>query len=162
MWITNSFAAKVLVWVAAALLPVNMLFAGACGCGERSPGDAQNKSLITSAPANCCCHSGAACRCCHRAQKVQQTTCCKNRSHQAADSRGHFAPLCVCPSNRTPATQIPLSDSSAAKQLIGHACAFLSPGTAAELASASPSAADNLYFPIAMLDRLSILCRFTI
>jgi hypothetical protein len=163
VWIAHSNIAKVLVWLAAALMPADILLAGTCGCGELNTTHGQGKLVKTLAPAACCCHSSTVCQCCHRAQNNPQSVCCKNRTQQPVSSRGAISPLCVCFGSRAPAPQIPLPDSSAAKQLTGQTFACLVPAAVVELSSpklsdigACPSS------PASPLERLSNLCRFLI
>jgi hypothetical protein len=163
MWILKSYTAKVLVWLAAALLPGDMLLAGACGCGERNGSDAQGKSAKASQVAACCCHSGAVCQCCHRAKNVKQSACCKNRTNNSNTSRGGLSPVCVCSSGRVPAPQIPISDSSVAKQLAGHAWASLAPTAVVTVHAPALNITGDLFvLPVTSLDRLSNLCRLII
>jgi len=163
MWIVNSYTAKVLVWLAAALMPGDMLLAGTCGCGERGVNDAQGKSAKTYQSAACCCHGCAVCQGRHQAEKVRSSACCKNRTGQPVSSRNKISQLCVCPGGQVPASQTTLPDSSAAKQIIGHAWACLGLTAAVGLSSPSLSFIGNCpSLPATPLERLSTLCRFII
>jgi hypothetical protein len=163
MWIRNSYTAKMLVWLAAALMPGDMLLAGSCGCGEQKGSDAQCKSANSSQAAACCCHTGAVCQCCHRAQNNKKSACCKDRTNNNKTSRGGISLACVCSSSRVPASQIPLPDSSAAKQLVGHAWASLAPAAVVDLYSPSLTLTGDFYaLPATPLERLSNLCRLII
>jgi len=163
MWILNSYTAKVIVWLAAALMPGEMLFAGSCGCGEQNASDVQGKTVKTLTAACFCCQGGAVCRCCHRAQKSQQSACCKNRTGQSVSSRSAIVTLCTCPGSRAPAPQIPPPDSSTAKQLLGQAHACLGPAAVAEIPSPTLHSMGNCpSLPATPLERLSNLCRLII
>lgn len=163
MWISRSYIAKVLVWLAAALMPCDMLLAGTCACGERNAGDTQAQAVNTSAAPSCCCHKGAVCQCSHRAQKNHQSACCKNRTPQPVSSHSGISQICLCSGGRVPAPQTPLPDSSAAKQLIGHVCACLGPPAVVEPSAPRLTAiGDCPSIPATSLDRLSTLCRLLI
>ncbi|MGD0516265.1 MAG: hypothetical protein ABSA26_01910 [Thermoguttaceae bacterium] len=163
MQIINSYPAKALVWLAAALLPWDMLLAGACRCGEHIVGCEHGKSVNTISPAACRCHCGAACPCCHQAKKTRQSACCKNRTGNPLASRGAISPLCDCCRGHAPAPQIPPPDSSAAKQLLGHSWAGIAPAAIVELPYPTlHSIGICPSLPANSLARLSNLCRLNI
>jgi hypothetical protein len=113
--------------------------------------------------AACCCHSGTVCQCCHRAKNIKQSACCKHRTNNTNTSRGGISSACVCSGGRVPAPQIPLPDSSVAKQLAGHSWASLAPTAVVELHSPSLTfTGDFPALPVTPLERLSNLCRLII
>ncbi|MGA2058973.1 MAG: hypothetical protein ABSG67_00720, partial [Thermoguttaceae bacterium] len=131
MWITKSYIVKLLVWLAAALMPADVLIAGPCMCGG-STSDVQVNAQNTHQGMTCCCHPGAICQCCHRAKKTQQSACCKNRAPQFNSTQSAVSTACNCPGGKTPMPQNTLPNSSA-KQLINHAYACLAPASTAIL-----------------------------
>jgi len=160
MWFANSYTTKVIVWLAAALMPCDMLLAGTCPCNQQQTGSPQAK---ISTPATCCCHPGAVCQCRHRAERSRQSACCKSRIHLPVSSRAAIVTLCTCSGNRAPAPQIPLPDSSAAKQTIGQAYACLGLMAVVEYSSSTLHFAGNYpSIPSTPLERLSNLCRLII
>jgi hypothetical protein len=163
MWIVNSYTVKVLVWLSAASMPCDMLLAGTCGCDGQNTSNTQCNSAQLSPATNCCCHSGTVCKCCHRANNVKQSACCKNKTGNANTARDGFSPVCFCSGGRVPAPQIPLSDSSLAKQLAGHAWVNIAPAAVVGLPSPSLSFIGNcLSLPATPLERLSNICRLII
>lgn len=163
MQIINSYPAKVIVYLAAALLPWDMFLAGACQCGRQNAGCGHGKSVNTISAAACCCHCGAGCRCCHQAKKVPHSACCKNRTGNLDTSRGAILPLCDCCRGHAPGPQTSPPDSSAAKQLLGHAWAGINPAAVVELPShALYSIGVCPFLPANSLARLSNLCRLNI
>jgi hypothetical protein len=162
MWITKSYIAKLLVWLAAALMPADALLASACMCAEPMAGDLQGKTINTHQAMTCCCHPGAVCQCCHRMKKTTQSACCKNRATQFTSSHSAISANCNCPSGKTPLPQNTLPDSSA-RQLINHAYACLAPASAAILAPGLVHSFDQCSsIPATPLERLSNLCRLII
>jgi hypothetical protein len=162
MWITKSYIVKLLVWLAAALMPADLLIAGPCMCAASITGDVQAKMLNTHQAMTCCCHPGAICQCCHRAKTTQHSTCCKNRAPQSNSTQSAVSTACNCPGSKTPVPQNTLPDSSA-KQLINHAYACLASASAAVL---PPDALHSIdlcpSIPATPLERLSNLCRLII
>jgi hypothetical protein len=162
MWITNSHIAKAIVWMAAVMLPANMLLADVCGCSDQNTGNISVKAAMTHSALPGCC-IGKVCKCGHKAQKIRKATCCENKTAQSVSSRSALASPCTCAGNQTPVTQTTLPDSSAAKQSTNHATACVGLTSV----SALPSAC--LHFvvqfpslPATPLERLSNLCRLII
>jgi hypothetical protein len=161
MWITKSYIAKLLVWLAAALMPADVLLVGPCLCAG-STGNVQVNVPNTNHPMTCCCHPGAICQCSHRAKTTQQSACCKNRAPQSNSTQSAVFTSCNCPGSKTPAPQNTLPDSSA-KQLINHASACLAPASTAILPSdALHSIVQCPSILATPLERLSNLCRLII
>ncbi|MGA2799435.1 MAG: hypothetical protein ABSE63_17775 [Thermoguttaceae bacterium] len=162
MWITKSYIAKLLVWLAAALMPADVLLAGPCMCAGSMAGDVQAKTANTLQFQACCCHPGAICQCCHRAKTTQGSACCKNRILQINSTRSAVSTACNCPGGKTPMPQNTLPNSSA-KQLINNAYACLAPASAAVLPpDALHSISQCPSIPATPLERLSNLCRLII
>ena len=162
MWITKSYIAKLLVWLAAALMPADVLLAGACSCAEPMAGGVQGKTANTHQAMQCCCHPGAVCQCCHRANKARQSSCCKNRAPQLNSTQSAVSTACNCPGGKTPMPQNTLPGSSS-KQLINHAYACLAPASAAVLPPDALHSIDQCpSIPATPLERLSNLCRLII
>ena len=162
MWITRSYIAKLLVWLAAALMPADVLLSGACTCSEPMAGDVQGKAANTLQSQTCCCHPGAVCQCCHRANKARQSSCCKNCTPQFKSTQSAVSTACNCPCGKTPMPQNTLPNSSG-KQLINHAFAYLAPPSAAILPPGALHSIDQCpTIPATPLERLSHLCRLII
>src|SRR3989304_7454050 len=104
MWMVNSHISKAVVWLAAALLPADILSAGNCGCNDQSTGNANAKSVETHQAAGCCCSGGAVCQCKHKIQKVEKSACCKNHG-VSLNSSSPVVQVCVCPGNKTPVSK---------------------------------------------------------
>ncbi|MGD0381962.1 MAG: hypothetical protein ABSA77_00480 [Thermoguttaceae bacterium] len=162
MWITKSLIAKLLVWLAAALMPADVLLTGACRCAGPMAGDVQGKAANTLQFQACCCHPGAVCQCCHHMKKTQQSACCKNRAPQFNATQSAVSTTCNCPGGKTPMPQNTLPNSSA-KQLINHAYACLASAAAAVLPPDALYSIDQCpSIPATPLERLSTLCRLII
>jgi hypothetical protein len=163
MWIVNSNIAKALVWLAAAMLPADALYAGVCNCNEPSAVNARSKSAETHRGAMPCCRGGKTCKCCcHKMQNARRSACCANKLAGLAASRSPVAQVCNCPGNQTPESKTTLPGTSAARQLVNHAVACLGLTTAASPSPVLHSANQDSSLAAAQLDRLSNLCRLNI
>jgi hypothetical protein len=161
MWITKSYIARFLVWLAAALMPADLLLAGACSCSDPTTGIVQGKTAGALQFQSCCCHPGSVCQCGHRMKNMHQSACCQNRALQSNSTQSAVSTACNCSGDKTPMPQNTLPDTSA-KQLINHAYACLAT-TAAVLPPGELHSIDQCHsIPATPLERLSNLCRLII
>jgi hypothetical protein len=162
MWIADSYLAKTFVWLAAALMPFNMLLAGACGCGDRIASGAPAISITVHQNAIHCC-GRTVCKCHHNNINGHKSACCKNKTEQPISPRSTLISVCVCPGGQTPASQTTLPNSSVAKQLVGQAHFCLGPMAVVDYPSPLLSSINNGdSFPATPLERLSNFCRLVI
>jgi len=162
MWIIKSQIAKAIVWLAAAMLPANVLSVGNCACNGQNSGGANVKAAVAHPALPDCC-KGKVCKCGHKVQKPRKATCCENQTAQSISSRSALESPCACSSNQTPATQTTLPDSSAAKQTTNHATACVGLSSVSALYSAClHTVAEFPSLPATPLERLSNLCRLII
>jgi hypothetical protein len=141
----DSITAKVLVWLAAILLPGETLPVMSCECGSHSPPRA-----VSSAQHRCCCGDKGRCCCC----------CCKG----GADPHGG---PCHCAANQSAPAPVPLpgnsrtdntKSSQSASSLGGVATvAILVPSVIVAHANQQPTIPGS-----SAPERLSILCRLVI
>jgi hypothetical protein len=162
MWIARSYTAKMLVWLAAALMPADVVFAGTCRCVGAATGNIQVNAVAAQQTRTCCCHGSAVCQCHHQAKKAKQSACCKNKTGRIHSTNSEVFTSCNCPGNTTPAPQNTLPDSLA-KQLIGSAYACLASTAMAILPTNDfYSSNQNTSISATPLERLSHLCRLII
>jgi hypothetical protein len=158
MWVVKSYTSKVVVWLAAALVPCNILWTGECGCGERAPGP----SKIHQYTAGCCC-GDTECKCCHKIQKAHKSACCKNQTRQTPSHQKSVSKICVCPGSQTPASQTTLPESSPAKHSLGNSHDFIGPAAVTVLPCQWSSSTGIVpSYPATSQERLSNLCRLII
>ena len=151
----NQSVAKLLVYMAAALMPWDLPFAAACPC---STGAAQANS-----PKSCCGTPGCNC---HRAASPVKRSCCsasKALLQSAPRAGNRDSVTCTCHSKNQPQPQTPSNDSRNLKEQPA-----AMPASAAALLGIPPadilraSAADFTLYPLSALERCGALCRFLI
>jgi hypothetical protein len=158
MWFVNSYTSKVIVWLAAALVPCNILWAGECGCGKRTPAP----SKIHQYAAGCCC-GNTECKCCHKVQKSHISACCKNQTRQTSSPQKSVSEICTCPGSKTPVSQTTLPESSQVKHSLGNANAVVGLAVITDLPDQwSSSTGIFPSYPATLQERLSNLCRLII
>jgi hypothetical protein len=151
----NHSFAKVLVWLAAALMPWDLSFASACPCAGGTPGTKSSKS---------CCGTSA-CTCHHQVAQPVKRSCCSGRSSLQAVSPAAKDSLvkCTCHAKDQPQPQTPPNDSRNLKEPVGTAAASsVSPLAIPPTITACASAADFTFYPLSALERCGALCRFLI
>ena len=151
----NQSIAKVLVYLAAALMPWDLSFAFACPCTNGAEGVNSSKS--------CCGTPGCTC---HRAAKPAKRSCCSagKTSLQAASPAGNTCSVeCKCRAKNQPQPQTPSNDSRNLKeQLAAAPSSMAAPMGIPPAESAGMSAANSSFFPLSALERCGALCRFLI
>lgn len=171
----NSITAKVLVWLAAILVPVETLPAMGCDCGSHSPGSAVAKSVrADAAPAARCPHCTSRSRpghsCCGTAaSSAQHGRCCGGSGSCCCCCKGgpgsHGGP-CQCAANKSAPAPDPLPDNSRTentKSSLGSSSDTVT--TIAVLVSSlvlAQAAQQPSLLACTSLERLSTLCRLVI
>ena len=158
-----NLVSKALVWLTAALLPVQTAFPETCGC-ERPAQHAKGHGSAT--PTHCghsgCCRNGGVSKCC-AALVTARRSCCGSRTATPCEpesARGS----CHCVSQESPTPAPTRSDnSSSAKEVL---CQFhFATGWLAIVGPQLEGAfapRDFAALPATSLQRLSTLCRFLI
>ena len=151
----NQSVAKVLVYLAAALMPWDLSIAFACPCMGGTADANSSKS--------CCGTPG--CTCNHAAQPVKRSCCLARKSSlQTASPAGNRGAVdCKCRAKHQPQPQSPSNDSRNPKeQLAGAPSSVMAimgiPPADATLASL----ANFSSYPLSALERCGALCRFLI
>jgi hypothetical protein len=161
MWIASSYTARALVWLAAAMLPCDVLWAGSCVCGEQVAA-AQGKAAGAHRAA-CCCNGGAVCQCCHGDQNLKKSACCASRARIHNASPGPVAKASFCPCARAPESRTTPAGSSGAKQSNSQTGACLAVTASSGLCGVSMSSIGNWFSsPATSPERLSVFCRLNI
>lgn len=165
MCCSNYLAPKALVWLAAALLPVQAAFPANCGCERPSQRD---RGHTTATPPTHCGHSG-----CCRGVGVSECfanlgtgapRCAWCRPKMAASECACVCGFCRCASHESPTPAPTRSDNApSAKEVLCHgtlaAASLLVVGPQIDNAFAPRNLAAS---PATSLQRLSTLCRFLI
>lgn len=156
---------KALVWMTAALLPLQAAFPSSCG-GERSEcrhGDMLQSSSLGTSGRHCrCCRNTGASGCCAKS-RMTGCTCggsCANLSSRTTPSGGQCH--CFSQESRAP-TPAPVDNSRVVKQVVNKinlTTGWLSVAKPRLANAISPG--DVAALPLSSLDRLSVLCRFVI
>ena len=151
----NQSIAKVLVYLAAAIMPWDMSFAFACPCPGGTAG--------TNSPKSCCGTAGCTC---HHAAKPEKRSCCSTgkSSLQSASSAGNTCSVeCKCQAKNQPQPQTPSNDSRNLKeQLAAASSGVITPLRIPPVDAACIFAADFSFYPLSALERCGALCRFLI
>jgi hypothetical protein len=151
----NQSVARVLVYLAAALMPWDLSFAAACPCTGGTAG--------ANSPKSCCGTPGCTC---HHAAKPAKRSCCSagKASLQAASPAGNTCSVeCKCRAKNQPQPQTPSNDSRNLKeQLAAAPSSVTAPLGIPPADAACTSAANFSFYPLSALERCGALCRFLI
>lgn len=164
MRFTTRLASNALVWLSAALLPVQTAFPSTCGC-ERAGRDAIGQARSTPPKQRChsgCCWGSGLSACC-AASGTAQRACCASRAAVPSESACADG-LCRCASGESSTPAPTRSDNStSAKEVLGHpnlgVVALL---TVRPQSDGVTAPGDVAALPRTSLERLSALCRFLI
>jgi hypothetical protein len=170
----NSITAKVLVWLAAILVPVEALPLGACDCGSPSPQSATLKSgLADAAPAAKCPHCAARLRAQHSCcggtavSSAEHKCCCCGDGPCHCSCKGkmgsHGSP-CQCAANKSAPAPAPLPSNSRTdntKSSLGSSSDTTVAVVISSVVLASAAQQPSL-LACTSLERLNTLCRLVI
>jgi hypothetical protein len=153
MQMANSNLAKVLVWLAAVLMPWDLSVAIGCPCGD---GKADIKT------SNGCCHSSSGCRCCHANETKR--SCCQSKKATVQSPPGSTGSMaCTCGSKNRPEPQNQPAGSQNQKEQAGPTPSNAVPAIRVPTADARcPTVAESFSDPLSALARCETLCRFLI
>jgi len=164
MRFTTRLASKALVWLSAALLPVQTAYPATCGC-ERPVQHAKGHGSATP-PTHCghsgCCHNGRVSECCAALASVR-SSCCGSRTATACEPESASG-SCHCAPQEPPTPAPTRSDnSSSAKEVLCHGTLAVASLAVVRPQMDNPLApSDFAALPATSLQRLSALCRFLI
>jgi hypothetical protein len=169
----NNFITKVLVWLAALLVPVETLPVMACDCGGHS---SQSTGLFpsrtdarpTAKCPRCAARSQGRHSCCggKATTSNQQGSCCKARGSCCCCKSGNGGGQCMCSANKSAPVPDPLQNNSrtnntktslSASTDLVIAVPVVVPPLLIARAACQPS-----FFASTSLERLSALCRLVI
>jgi hypothetical protein len=171
MRLFNGITAKVLVWLAAILVPADALPLMACGCGSHAPGSACRADArpaakcphcnSTSRPQKSCCGSTAV-------ASTEQGSCCgaKGSCCCCKGTLGSEGSLCLCAVKKSAPASAPLPGNSRTDNTKSvSTCSF--GGLAAAMVLVRPTTPARADQQATLLcssapERLSILCRLVI
>jgi hypothetical protein len=147
--------AKLLVFMAAALMPWDFSFAFGCGCSDESPGGHSTKS---------CCGT-TSCTCRHAAAPAKRSCCAGRHAALTQSPRGDNggSVRCTCHSKDRPQPQSPSNGQQNQKEQLASGpahVALLSAILATE--ETILAAAHSPCYPASALERCGALCRFLI
>lgn len=175
MQFCNGTIAKVLVWLAAILVPAEALPSMACDCGSRSSQLAEAKSgqANTSHAAKCPHCTSRLSRqrsCCREGGFATHGSCCgaKSACSCCKGGQGSHAGMCQCAASKSTPVSVPVpgnsrtdenAKSSAAATCLGGLTTFAALAPPAASAGAEHQPAQHC---LRVCERLSILCRLVI
>ncbi len=162
---TTRLASKALVWLSAALLPVQTAFPNTCcGC-ERAGPRAAGQVRTTLAKHRChsgCCRGEGLSSCC-AASGAARRACCASKAAALPESACADS-YCRCASGESPTPAPSRSDNSpSAKEVLCHPnLGVVAPLTVKAQSDGATAPGEVAALPATSLQRLSALCRFLI
>jgi hypothetical protein len=152
---SNRCIAKVLVYLAVALMPWDLSFAFGCSCSGEATGSHRAKSCCGTAGCNC-----------HHAATPAKRSCCSRRQaaiQTASHAENGGSVQCTCHSQSQPEPQTPSNNSPNQKEQLVAGPANVTPLLALPAADAIfLSGVHSSSYPLSALERCGALCRFLI
>ena len=149
-----------LIWLTAALLPIQSLPAATCGCTSGS--GCENVEASTSTGNGDCCRRQRKRSCCD-AKTTQKSSSCCSAKQSTASNNCECGISCACSKSEQPKPATPLSQNRTSDQITGESVLATSFATAIiPLATQRHESATCNIGSLGSLDRCVSLCRFTL
>ena len=153
-----------LIWLTAALLPIQSLPAAACGCTSKSASGSgcEKVEASKSTGTGSCCRRQRQRSCCDAKATQQSSSCCSAKQNTASNNC-ECGISCSCSKSEESKPATPLSQNRTSDQITGESVLATSFATAIiPLATQPHESATCSIGSLGSLDRCVSLCRFTL